>query len=217
MKFIRIIQIIVIAVLVLMISGLAWAWSRHENYRHYKYDNYNRHYYRHRGVSPYYRNYRYPGHTRHYYPGYKDNYTMDDGWNLIKKGRSHTALEIFGKLAKSNPGDGSPKLGYSIAAADTDRLSKSVWAMRRALQYHPGALQHFKLDLRLESKLKRLVSKYQRRSHGLPDKDAFFMQASLYYLLEDKNSCFEAISRSKEANDYSDSAKNLYYMAENYL
>jgi len=219
MKFIRIIQIIAIAGLMLMLSSPAAAWNRQERYRHHRYDNYNynRHYYRHRGVSPHYRSFRYPGNIRHYYPRYRDNYTMEDGWDLIKKDRSHTALDVFGELAKSNPGSGSPKLGYAIAAADTDSLSKSVWAMRRALIYHPGALEHFRLDTRLENKLKRLVSKYRGKSHGLPEKDAYFMQASLYYLLEEKDACFEAIRHSKEANDDSDSAKNLYYMAENYL
>ena len=218
MKFTRIIQIIAIAGLILMLSSLAAAWSRQERYRHHRYDNYNRHDYRHLVVSPRYRNFRYPGNIRHYNPRYRDNYTMEDGWDLIKKDRSNTALDVFGELAKSNPGAGGPKLGYAIAAADTDSLSKSLWSMRRALIYHPGALEHFRMDPWLENKLRRLVSKYRRgRPHGLPDKDVYFMQATLYYLLEKKDVCFEAISHSEETNDDSDSAKNLYYMAENYL
>ncbi len=180
MKFIRIIQIIAIAVLMLMLSSLAAAWSRQEHYRHHRYDNYNLHYDRHRGESPHYRGFGYPGNIRHDYPRYRDNYTVEDGWDLIKKDRSHTALDVFGELSKSNPGVGGPKLGYAIAAADTDSLSKSVWAMRRALIYHPGVLEYFRLDPWLENKLKRLVSKYQGKSHGLPDKDAYFMQASLF-------------------------------------
>ncbi len=229
MKLTRYIQIIVIIVLVLMLSGLSQAWNQHRYHRYqrhyghrdsyqyrYQYEH-NRSYTRHQRLSPYGKNYRHPRDTHQYSQRYRKQYTMDDGWRLIKKGQSHRALDIFGDLAKSNPGASGPKVGYAIAAADMNRLSKGVWAMRRAFQYGPSVFHGFELDGRFEGKLKRLVSKYQGRSHGLPEKDAYFMQASLYYLLEDKNACFEAINRSKAVNDYSVSAKNLYNMAENYL
>lgn len=191
-----------------MLSDTASAWSRYDHYRHYRYDPFDRHYHRHHWHHR---------HHYHHYPRFRVSYDINDGWNFIKKDRSNTALEIFEDLDNSNPGSGIPKLGYSIAAADTDRLGKSVWAMRRALIFHPGALYQFKPDVQLKNKIKQLVSKFQGRSHGLSEKDAFFMQASLYYLAGDKISCLQAIRLNKDANDTSDSAKNLYYMAENYL
>ena len=209
--------------MVVILSGAAQAWNRDRHHRNHRYDRHDHRYYhyrydhRHRHSSPYYRNYRHPGYHRYHTPRYKNYYTMEDGWDLVKKDRSHTALDIFEDLAKSNPGAGGPKLGYAIAAADTDRLAKGVWAMRRALQFGPGAFQQFSPDRRLEGKLKRLVSKYEGRSHGLPEKDAYFMQASLYYLLKDTRACHRAIERNKGVDDYSDSAKNLYYMAEKYM
>ncbi len=204
MKFLRLIHIMLIAILVLMISGLAHGWNRH------RYDLWDRHRYRHHGYSPHYRDF------HHYRPRYQYT-TIEAGWDLVKKGRSHTALEVFGRLAKSNPAAGEPKLGYAIAAADTGQLSQSVWSMRRALQFGPGAFQMFAPDLRLRGTLERQVVKFKGRSHKLPQKDAWLMQASLYYLLGDADACLAAIEKSKNAKDTSDSAKNLYYMAENYL
>ncbi len=209
MKFLRLIHIILITCLVLMISGLAQGWTRH------RYDHWDRHRYRHHGYSPHYRDYHRPDY-HHYRPRYQYT-TIEDGWNLVKKGRSNTALEVFGRLAKSNPGAGQPKLGYAIAAADTGQLSQSVWSMRRALQFGPGAFQMFVPDLRLRGTLERQVIKFKGRSHKLPQKDAWFMQAAIYYLLKDSENCLNAIDKIKKAEDNSDSAKNLYYMAQNYL
>lgn len=229
MKLSRIIHIIIITGLVLIIGIPAQAWTRYQRDRHYyrdrhhsrdygynRYRIYNRRYYRNHDSSPYYKSWRPPSYN-YSRPQYTDHYTMEDGWDLVKKGRSHTALDVLGQLAKSNPDAGGPKLGYAIASADTGQLSQGVWSMRRALTFGPGAFQQFVLDPRLESRLERLVSKFHGRSHGLPEKDVYFMQASLYYLLNDTNACLAAIEHSKNTNDRSDSAKNLYYMAQNYL
>lgn len=205
MKNLQLLKIAIVAGLVLMNYGPAAAWCRYDNDHYHRYGYHNRYHHH------------YPGDLDHDYPEYKDLYTMENGWLLIEKDRSQKALDVFKKLVKSNPGAGLPKLGYSIAAADTDKLIESVWAMRQALIYHPGALYQFKLDTRLKDKVKMLVSKYQGQSHGLPEKDASFMQASLYYLLGDKKECFQAIIRNKKDKDNSDSAKNLYYMVENYF
>jgi hypothetical protein len=141
---------------------------------------------------------------------------MSYGWDLIKKGRSHTALDVFGEIANSYPTSGGPKLGYAIAAADSGQLSKSVWAMRRALEFDSEFFSLFSMDKRLERKLVRLTSKYRGYSHGLQEHDAHFMLASLYYLLGNHLECLQAIERNKKANDYSPSARNLYHLAENF-
>ena len=65
---------------------------------------------------------------------------MSYGWDLIRKGRSHTALDVFAEIANYNLASGGPKLGYAIAAADSGQLSKSVWAMRRVL-FLPNIVQ----------------------------------------------------------------------------
>lgn len=160
---------------------------------------------------------RLPGYTRYYRPQYADHYTVEDGWDLIRRHQSHTAFEIFMDIAESNPAAGQPKLGIAVAAADTGRLPRSVWAMRRLLEFTPAAIQLFRPDDWLIHRLRRLVGKYHSRSHGLPQKDAVFMQASLYYLLKDKTACLAAIDLSREVNDDSDSARNLYHIAENDL
>ncbi len=78
--------------------------------------------------------------TNQYNRQNEPRHTMSYGWDLIRKGRSHTALDVFAEIANYNLASGGPKLGYAIAAADSGQLSKSVWAMRRVL-FLPNIVQ----------------------------------------------------------------------------
>lgn len=213
-KFSHMIKIALIVWVLMVITDVASAWHRHGHHRHFGYHHYNRHHFdRHH----YHRHhYRHPWHSYHDYPRYRVSYTLDDGWRLLQQNRSREALTIFEKLNQSSPGAGLPKLGVSIAAADTGNLSKSITAMRRALVFHPGALYQFKYGPQLGDTLKRLILKY-RESDAVSENDVYFMQAALYFLLKDKPACLQAVNRIKQGNDTSDSARNLFYMVEHYL
>ena len=142
-------------------------------------------------------------------------YTEQNGWDLIKNGRSQTALGIFEAISAAAPASGNPRLGIAVAAADTGQLAKSVAAMRRALEFNPGALQIFEPEAWLKERLPPLIKKFENPSPGLAIQDIFFMQAAFYYLVKDQHACLEAVRRGKQANDTTDSALNLFYMAEN--
>lgn len=210
MSCLRIIIALLVAAMAWVIASQALAWTRHGHHRYDFYDRYDpcqNHFHPWRHGPPRY--------IHDYRPRYTDMYTEQDGWDLIKKYRSHTALELFENISGTTPAAGGPKLGIAIAAADTGQLSKSVTAMRLALRYHPGALQLFEPEDWLKYRLKRLVKKYQGRSHGLQNQDAYFMIAAFYYMLKDRDACLEAVRLGKKANDTSDSTLNLFYMAEN--
>jgi len=213
MKPVHIIFIATLIGVFFLKSGLAVAWTNQGHYR----DSHSSHTYDDRRHSaPYYKNYYSPKHTNQYNRRNEPHHTMAYGWDLIRKGRSHTALDVFSEIANYNPASGGPKLGYAIAAADSGQLSKSVWAMRRVLEADSEFFRHFSIDGRLERKLVRLTRKYRGYSHGLRERDAHFMTASLHYLLGNRRECLEAIERNKKVDDYSPSAMNLHRLAENF-
>lgn len=215
MSYSRIIITLFIAVMVWGMPGQVPAWTRHGHHRYDfydRYDPYDRYDRYHRHLYPW--RHRLPGYIHDYRPRYKEMYTDKDGWDLVKNYRSDTALEIFEDISDSAPAAGRARLGIAVAAADIGQLPKSVTAMRLALRYNPGALQIFKPEDWLKDRLKSLVKKYQGRSHGLPDQDAYFMQAAFYYMVKDRDACLEAVRLGKKADDTSESALNLFYMAE---
>jgi tetratricopeptide (TPR) repeat protein len=194
-------------------TGLTAAWTSRDRYRYYHDKNKYGHY---PYSSPFYKKYRSPVRTYRYNYRSESRYTLSHGWDLLKKGRSHTALDVFSKIAESYPESGEPKLGYAIAAAESGQLSKAVWAMRRALEYDSQFFRLFSMDVRLERKITHLTGKYRGHSHGLEKHDAHFMIASLHYLLGNRQECLQAIEKIKKANDYSPSARNLYHLAETF-
>lgn len=202
MGYSRIIMALSAAVLAWITADPAISWTRSDLHRHggyYRYYPYSRH------SCPW-------RHDRQ--PPYKETHTLQDGWDLIKEGQSLAAIKIFENISKATPAAGIPRLGIAIAASETGQLPKSVTAMRMALRYNPGAIQLFEPEDWLTDRLKKLVKKYQGPTHGLPDPDAFFMTAAFYYMLRDRAACLEAARRGRKTNDTSDSALNLFYMAE---
>jgi tetratricopeptide (TPR) repeat protein len=198
----RIIKILSITAIAWAIAGETSAWTRHRPHRHHI-------------LSPYHHHFHHPHYCYpEYVHDYRPQYTEQDGWEQIKKNRSDTALEIFENASDANPAAGGPKIGIAIAAADIGLLSKSIIAMRQALRYNPGALQLFEPEEWLKHRLKKLIKKYQGRSHGLRDQDAYFMAAVFNYMLKNKDGCLEAVRLGKKADDTSDSALNLFSMAE---
>ncbi len=203
----HLIKIISIAAITWAIAGETFAWTRLPHHRHHGFRPYHNHFHhRYRSL---------PGYGHDYQPGYTHLYTEQDGWDLIKKYRSDTALEIFEDISDVRPAAGKPKIGVAIAAAEIGQLPKSVTAMRQALRYNPAALQLFEPEEWLKLRLKKLVEKYQGRSHGLNNQDACLMRTAFYYMLRNQDACLESVRLGKKAEDTSDSALNLYFMAEN--
>lgn len=210
MKNSCIIFILLTAAAIWHAGGTAYAWTRTWYNRHDIHDRYG-YYYRHHGPF----HHRPHWHIHNYHPRYKNLYTEKDAWELIENNRSYTALQIFEGLFHASPAAGRLKLGAAVAAADAGQLSKSIELMRQVLQYNPGSLQVFEPETWLTDRLKGLTKKFQEQSNELPGQDARFMLAAFYYLVKDREACLRSVQMGKAANDVSDSALNLFYMAEN--
>ena len=70
-----------------------------------------------------------------------------------------------------------PKVGYALASALSGDLNKGVWAMRRALQSNPDALEYVTVSQQLRPRIEHLVHGYARHA------DARFMISALHQLL----------------------------------
>lgn len=150
-----------------------------------------------------------------YHSGYSSyQHSLNYGWELVGKGRSRSALEIFAQLARSNPSNGDPKIGYAVAAADLGLFSKSVWAMRRALEYEPSSLHRLSIGTHLAGTIGYLSEQFRNSYHGLNTSDTYFMLAVLYYLLGEPAETQSAIEVVRHSGDYSKSAQNLYYLVD---
>lgn len=102
--------------------------------------------------------YRAPGDTPNRYSFHK---SLAYAWEMLKADRSHIALNVFGRAARAHPSGGEPKIGYAIAMADLGQLGKSLWAMKRALVYDPGAIRSLTADRRFVRKMGDLASQYR--------------------------------------------------------
>jgi hypothetical protein len=137
------------------------------------------------------------------------------GWDLLRQDLSGRALRVFGDVAEAYPLNGEPKVGYAIAAAETGRLSKGVWAMRRALQYDPDALDYVSLDYVLRVIVKDLIGRYKYwNDYGVREIDSYFMVAAFHYLLGEWDASEKAMDRVRYLKDYSVSAKNLRHLIQ---
>jgi hypothetical protein len=215
----------------LLTDSPAMAWSygyygghhygHHGSYygRHYGYNygNYYNHYpgYRYRSYGNY-RNNNYS--TRDYTDSNDNEYGSDSvasnnvtadreyGWKLLADGEQHSALNVFSTQARNDPDNGTYKIGYALAAAETGDLDKGVRAMRRATRIDPDALHYLTLDSGMQNVVSNLIHNYENdSSHGLEATDRDFMVASLYYLLHDA----EAADRVLPRQDAHTSVENL--------
>lgn len=205
-------KVVIAAGLILILAHQAHAWRCCRNYPYngwYRYDSCQNH------AFGMYSDCHAPGYAGFCRPYRAEIYSEQDGWDLIIKNRPGEALAIFEDIAEASPAVGDSELGIAIAAADAGQWSQSVSSMRRLLEFAPGALQLFEPDRPRIDILDRLVKEISGQSHYLSRQDACFMQACFSYLLRDKKSCLAAVRQCKETGDRSDSALNLYFMAEN--
>ncbi len=201
MRCLKIIIILLVTAVTWISASTAVAWTRY-GHGHHRHDFYHPRYHSHHGYIHDLR------------PIYSVTYTETDGWDLIEKNQSRRALDVFEKLSNESPAAGGPQLGIAIAAAETGELSKSVTAMRLALNYNPGVLRFFEPENWLKIRLINLVKTINKHPRRLQNQDAYFMMTAFYYILKDKDACLEAARLGRKANDTTDSALNLFYMAE---
>ena len=191
------------------------SYPKHKQYRHYQ-----RKYYRN---TPSWKNYnrrlhyRFKGFYKNPYHGsnnhYDSDYTIPQGWELIRKDRPEKALQIFRRLAGNAPYEGEAKIGIAIAAAQNRQMFDGVVAMRRALKYDPDSLNRVPVDNTLRREIHELTKNYQSRFYGLTESDKQFMIASLYYLINDLDRSIAALEKNHAAGDQAVSTRNLYHLA----
>ena len=100
-------------------------------------------------------------------------------WDLLAAGRYTDALRTFGHQASGDPGNSLPKVGYALASAMSGDLNTGAWAMRRALQANPDALEYVTVSHELRPRIEHLVHDYAQHT------DAKFMVSTLRQLLGD--------------------------------
>jgi hypothetical protein len=82
--------------------------------------------------------------------------------------------------------------------------------MRRAFLDDAEIVRCAPLDPRMRARLLQLVERYSERRDGEPDgRDADFMRAALYYLLEELAAAELSIDRAIREGDRSESAASL--------
>ena len=190
------------------------SWKNHQHRLHYRFGLRSHGHHRFRYHS--FRGHGYNWFQRHGYERFRKYHSVNRsfrGWDLIRKGHSHNALRVFGSIASRHPHAGEPKIGYAIAAAQARRMDDGVRAMRRALRYDPDSLSRVRLHGSLYNELHRLAKRYQSRSHGVDSSDRYFMAASLYYLMGERENYIEVLEKNHATRDRSKSTINLYRLA----
>ena len=223
---------LVTAVLLLSaVPAMAWSYghygghhygyygSYYKPYRSHHYGSYYRHY-------PYYRS-SYRRYRRNSYsePDYAStnsheyssavatsstvntvNNDHEQGWTLLAGGEQRSALKTFSTQAQNDPKNGTLKVGFALATAETGDLDRGVWAMRRAVRIDPDALHYLTLDKNVQGIVKKLIHRYEDDGyHTLEATDRDFMIASLYYLLHNADAADQVLSDQ----DTHTSAQNL--------
>lgn len=133
------------------------------------------------------------------------------GWLQLANEEYLDALSTFSAKARIEPNDGTLRVGYALAAAETGDLHKGVWAMRSALRIDPESLNNLILDASLQSIIRNLINQYTDDRHdtlAIVARD--FMIASLYYLLGDD----ESAGKTLPVKDTDSSTKNLGRLIE---
>jgi len=194
---------------------------------HYGDHDYGHHYYGSHYYTPYYSHYSYPyaygyssypSRSRHTYSGSRhENGNQEgarisrirDGWQLLRNNHLNDALNAFATEAETHPTKGMPKVGYALASAGAGQLDRGVWAMRRALRFEPEALHYMNVDQSLQTRIRKLIHRYDYDSASAKATDAAFMRASLHYLLRESTEARHAMDQVVQAHDDTVSAKNL--------
>lgn len=116
------------------------------------------------------------------------------GWELLEHGSHGAALHAFARDAERHPGDGVPKVGYALAAAEVGELEAATWAMRRVYRLDPGAAARAPVGHGLDPRVRGLIHRYRERArHGGPTGDSAFMVAALHHILGEDEAAHEAL------------------------
>jgi len=139
-----------------------------------------------------------PGHA----PGYSEHAGHGEGWELLADGAHGPALHAFARRAERRPGDGVPKVGYALTAAEAGELEGAAWAMRRVFRIDPDAAHRAPVDHRLEPRVRDLIHRYRDRlRHDRHAADSAFMVAALHHLLGEDHHAHEALRASRDYDD----------------
>ena len=137
---------------------------------------------------------------------------LEEGWAHLSSGRSEDALRFFSIQVRNEPGDAAAKVGYALAAADTDDADRAVWSMRRAFRVADTELGYLPFDERMVRLMELHESRYAylaNDSSGRTQRDAVFMVAALRYLLADDEGAREMVDRGRRLGDHDSSWRRL--------
>jgi hypothetical protein len=131
-------------------------------------------------------------------------------WQLLRLGDAAEARRVFTPLTGARARTALPSVGLALAAAESGDLVRGVSAMRRAFLDDAEIVRCAPIDPRMRARLLQLVERYSERPGGEPDgRDADFMRAALYYLLEELSAAEVSIDRAIHEGDQSPSATGL--------
>ena len=134
----------------------------------------------------------------------------DRGWSWIAEGKAAEALNRFSDLCQAAPDRGMPRIGYAVAAGMLGDDGTAAWAMRRALEVDPDALQYFAAQEPVRQRILKLVDHYSYLAkHPEARADASFMEAATRFLLRQYPHAERAIGRAIERGDESRGAAAL--------
>jgi len=176
----------------------------HRSYYRYKYYFSPHKHFRHKGFSGGYRSFGDPyGHygRRHQKHSYEYEASYGKGWSYLANGRARAAQKQFAILAKNDPGSGLPKIGYALAKAMRHNRSRAVWAMRRALQYDPRALDRIPSKSGMSRQISELIDHYHRSHNAYDRAGNAFLVASLAYMDSNPKLAREAIEHAIASGD----------------
>jgi hypothetical protein len=131
-------------------------------------------------------------------------------WQLLRLGDAAEARRTFTSLTGARAHTALPSVGLALAAAESGDLVHGVSAMRRAFHDDAEIVRCAPIDPRMRARLLQLVERYSERTGGEPEgRDADFMRAALYYLLEELSAAEVSIDRAIREGDQSPSATGL--------
>lgn len=133
-----------------------------------------------------------------------------DGWALLRADQSRKALNAFAAEAEQYPQRGLPKIGYALASAANNDLTKAAWAMRHAINTDPTALATLSQDDSTHRRIDHLIAIYNTRiTDGYTRSDDRFMVAALQTLKLNYRAAQTAITQALSHGDNAQATSTL--------
>ncbi|MBL1217746.1 MAG: hypothetical protein D8M59_09645 [Planctomycetes bacterium] len=136
--------------------------------------------------------------------------TLMHGWDEIAYSEYRDARDTFECLIKLDKYDPRPRIGLAVAQGLRGHESTATDEMRDAVDLNPAALRSVPSDDIIEGKLVELLYEFEDRvREDCDDEDDLFMLATLYTILGDSESGYDAVKTGVYSGDCSSEARKL--------